>query len=83
MVKQDKVKVGKHTYTRTRNVGARPAPDGEKLMPFPVRVRASLAAAVDKKRGKLSRRKAVAEALELWLSMDDVSIRTMLYTETS
>ena len=83
MMKEEKIKVGKHTYTRRRWVGRKPAPAGEKRVQYPARIPARLAAAADKKRGKRSRGWAAEEAFALWVTMDEVDIMAMLYTETS
>ena len=83
MKKAEVVTIGKHTYTRTRNVGARSVPDDERRVSYPVRIRARVAKAADAKRGQHSRGWAVEQALLLWCECDDVNIRTMLYTETS
>ena len=82
-MKEEQIKVGKYVYRRRRWVGRKQAPADEKRVPFPVRIPARLAAAADKKRGQRSRGWAVEEAIALWVTMADVDIRAMLYTETS
>ncbi len=82
MMKKETYRVGRRKFIRTRWVGRRPAPPGERRVQYPGRIPERLAQAADKKRGRNNRGWAIEQAIALWVTMDDVEIRRMLSTET-